>query len=176
MSPRAILLVLLLAPGTGHAARPTRGHGTPSWSRWVTCTPYTATASDILAGRWAPGIAEPASLSQPCELRNRSVFVLLHTMRVVGAPVRACADGDTEFCDTVLLLEDGVAAGPGLKPARLRCVIDREWKRAGRAPSDPEPADRVIEIQGFVHRDPAGGGWELRPVTAFRRTPAAPPN
>jgi len=167
-----VLLLLAITPGAGFAARTRPIHAAFSWNRAITCTPFTATAADVLAGRVKPGIADPTSTTPPCEVQHRSPFVQLHAMRIIGGMGQACAEGDTEYCDTVFTAEDRIGSLAGQKPQRVRCVIDREWKRAAIAPPSPGPDDPVIEIQGYVHWDAAGQFWEIHPVTAWRTTPA----
>lgn len=168
MNRRVLLAVVLVLPGAALAARPHRGHQEKSWNRDVSCTPFTSTAADVVAGRIKPGIGNPSSTTPPCEIRHKSPFVMLHGMRIIGGLSRVCADGDTLYCDTVFTAEDPVAPAAGQKPVRIRCVIDREWKRAAIAPADPGREDAVIEIQGYAYQDPATHLWEIHPVTAWR--------
>lgn len=163
-------VALWLAPAFGlaaPAAKPQRVRAV-SWNRAITCTPFTATANDVVEHRFAPGVAVPAAASPPCSAGHTSQFVQLHTMRIIGGLGRACPEGDTQYCDTVFLAEDPVAPAPNRKPQRIRCVIDQAWKRAAIAPADPTPGETRIEIQGFVHRDRATGEWTIHPVTAWK--------
>ena len=139
-----------------------------SWNRAISCTPYTATANDVLEGRFGPGLGDPAAASPPCSNGHTSTFVLMHRMRIIGPLGRACPAGETVYCDTIFTVEDPVAPSANRKPQRIRCVIDQAWKRAAIAPPDPGREEVAIEIQGFVHRDPATGAWEIHPVTAWR--------
>jgi len=166
----ALLVALLAASGESQAARPLKSGRVKavSWNRVITCTPYTATANDVNEGRFAPGIGDASNASPACAAGHTSQFVQMHRMRIIGPLTRACSAGDTIFCDTVFTAEDPVAPGPHGKPQRIRCVIDQAWKRAAIAPPDPPKGDSPIEIQGFVHRDPATGLWEIHPITAWR--------
>jgi len=167
---RLVLTIALLAPGFAAAAKPVNPHRVKavSWNRAVTCTPYTATAADVHANRFAPGIGNPATTTPPCSTGLRSTFVQLHKMRIIGPVTRTCTEGETVFCDTVFTAEDPVAPAVGQKPQRIRCVIDQAWKRAALAPPDPGRDETIIEIQGFVYRNPATNEWEIHPVTAWK--------
>jgi hypothetical protein len=172
----AAITLLALVPGFSLAARaPRHGHKETSWNRAITCTPFTSTAADVVAGRVKPGIGDPASITPPCELQHKSPFVILFGMKLVGSLSRVCAEGDTTFCDTVFTAEDPVAPAVGAKFQRIRCVIDREWKRSLVAPPDPGRDETVVDLQGYAYMNPATRQWEIHPVTAWRRAAAATP-
>jgi len=158
-----------------------------SWNPAVSCVPVVTTIQAILgtqtnanggatqAGGWYGGQTIPSktSLTPPCTVNGAPMFVEVHDVNVEGMTCNSFSgdDGDCwgnlwdNSADTMTLIN------------QIHVEIAGTWITAGIAPTVPA-TNTQIDIQGFVFWDDGHlgdawhsfSGWELHPVSAWRRT------
>ncbi len=155
-----------------------------SWNPVVSCSAVVTTVEQVVgngsfvSGGFRPGIPDKRSTSPPCSLNGNSTFVEIRNVRVAAyslAHEDYAVYPNGNFSDTTATLEDPSCPFTNSSRCRVFVEVDRAWKSAGIAPSDPLTTTN-LDVQGFVFWNPSGvgqawhsySGWEIHPITASR--------
>ncbi len=155
-----------------------------SWNPHVSCTAVVTTIESVVgngsydSGGFRPGIPDKRSTTPPCSVNGNSTFVEIRNIRIVTyslAHEDYALYPNGNFSDTTATLEDPACPYTNSTRCRIFVEIDRAWKSAGIAPSDPLTTTN-LDVQGFVYWNPNGvgqawhsySGWEIHPITATR--------
>ncbi len=155
-----------------------------SWNPVVSCRAVVTTIEQVVgngsyaSGGFRPGIPDKRSTAPPCSLNGNSTFVEIRNIRVVQYSLAHEDYGlypNGNFSDTTATLEDPGCPFSNSTRCRVFVEVDRAWKSAGIAPSDPLTTTN-LDVQGFVYWNPSGvgqawhsySGWEIHPITAAK--------
>ena len=164
-----------------------------SWSTHTSCTPVRTTIPELLGtqespahgateegGRFQPhfrGGAQQHQLNPACEIGGTPTFVEIDDVFISRAPNRS---SDQDDSTNLTQADRPDITNPYMK--MIHVEIDGTWIEAQVAPPFwPNKLGTRLDVQGFVFWDPAHlgdawhgySGWELHPVAAWRRRPAA---
>ncbi len=155
-----------------------------SWNHVVSCSAVVTTIEQVVgdgsyvSGGFRPGIPDKRSTMPPCSVNGNSTFVEIRNIRVLAyslAHEDYALYPNGNFSDTTATLEDPNCPITNSTRCQVFVEVDRAWKSAGIAPSDPLTTTS-LDVQGFVYWNPSGvgqawhsySGWEIHPITATR--------